>query len=219
MILTNINNLINNSNIIYHYSLQKYPNLLTLNEQYNQGVVNETLYKEALNYQNKHQFQPSYLEHISFLFDKLPIDLIISNFKDSNNALYTSSFCYEYEIDINSLSNNLNYWRVVENPINVFFRNYLWIDSNFLGKDLLFFGTRNLLNIIVSNEGSNFSKFKSVINKYKDSTRTGYLRLINDPDFNIFKKRGMYAPLVPHLMLFPITGIIKYSNVKRVELK
>jgi hypothetical protein len=219
MILENINSLITNSNSIYHYSLKQYPILLTLNEQHNQGIENKNNYELALKSQNEKQYVPSYLDHISFLFDKLPIDLVVSNFRDSNNLLYQSSFCYEYEIDVNTLKNNLTYWRVVENPINVFFIKHLWIDINYPGKDLLFFGTRDLLNTTFSNQGSDFSKFISAINKYKNSTRTGYLRLINDPDFSSYKDRGMYAPLVPHLMLYPTNGIIKYSNVKKIQLR
>jgi hypothetical protein len=220
-ILESVDNLIGNiqdKDIIYHYSLKKFPTLLTVNKRHELGLVDKSEYDKSLAYQNKHQFNPSYLDHISFLIDPLPVDLVRASFKDSNNDLYKSFKCYEYKININTLKDNLDYFNIVENPINVFFHQYLWIDTNFPGKDILYFGIRDLANKIVGNQGESFDKFKSAVKKYKGSTRKGFEELISNPEFNNYKKRGMYAPTVPHIMLYPTNGEIKYSSVNKVDL-
>lgn len=217
MILETIDNLISND-IIYHYSIKKYKSLLTVNERNNLNLIDKNEYNKLLEYQNSRGFVPSYLDHISFLIDPLPVDLIVKNFKDSNNKLYTSDSCYEYSINISSLLNNLNYWRVVENPINNFFNSYLWIDMDYPGKDILFFGTRDLLNNIFKNEGSEFSNFVNTLKKYKGVTRDAYIKLINSSDFKTYKELGMYAPTVPHLMIYPKVGEIKYSSIRKIQI-
>lgn len=218
-IITNINVLLESlqfNDKLYHYSLKKFPHLLTLEEQWKSGISlnkKDSIMSFNKNYQQKYGIP--YYQHISFLFDPLPIDIIKKSFKDSNNELYRSNSCYEYIIDVDQLK-NMYYFMVVENPINNFFYNYLWPDFNFPGKYELYFKTNSLLNKIVGNKGDTFNSLKLAISRYKGKTKSGFKYLVNHKEFEDIKKDGKYAPFVPYLMAFIKPGIVNYSSVKKI---
>lgn len=218
-IITNINLLLESlqfNDRLYHYSLKKYPCLLTLEEQWKSGIsLNKKDYILSFSKNYEQKYGVPYYQHISFLFDPLPIDIIKKSFKDSKNEVYRSDSCYEYIIDINQLK-NMYYFIVVENPINNFFYNYLWSDFNFPGKYELYFKSNSLLNRIFGNKGESFNSLKLAVSRYKGTTRDGFKYLVNHKEFKDIKKGGKYAPFVSHLMVFIKPGIINYSSVKKI---
>ena len=204
---------------LYHYSLEKYDHLLTLEEQWNQRIKIPTKEElEAAKSPDKERYEEySYAEHLSFLLDPLPVDLV-ARFRGGNNKLYNAKSCWEYKIDIAVFKDNIKFYHIAENDVNNFFFYHLWLDFEFPGKRFLYFKTKNLVDKMVGNAGYDYLSLRTAVFKYKGRTRQAYRELIESEDFEWVKSRGMYAPTVPHLMAYPKIGIIEYADVKKIKL-
>jgi hypothetical protein len=206
-------------NYLYHYSLEKYECLLTLEEQWNRKIKVPT--KEDLDYNTQRKVfrydEFPYSQHLSFLLDPLPVD-IIAKFKGGNNKLYNAKSCWEYKIDIAAFKDNINYYMLAENDVNNFFAYNLWLDVEFPGKHFMYFKTRDLINKLAGNIGYDYLSLRSAVFKYKGRTREAFKELTESDEFEWVKTKGMYAPTVPHLMAYPKIGVIEYADVKKIKL-
>lgn len=193
---------------LYHYSVTKFKELLTIELQ---GVGKEK-WKDA-EAAAKFRSEPyPYHKHVSFLMDPAPLDILGSIFPKDHHTWGAGTKLWEYTVDIEDI--DILYWVVVESPINTFMVDNLpWLNYDWYKR--IYFSTRTTLSNIAGNRGDSLNGLKVVIDKYKGATRDAYINLANRSDFKDLN--GMYAPTVPHLKIYTEKPI-PVSSVKRVEV-
>jgi len=215
-ILEQVDKLIGSNFYLYHYSKEKYTELLTLQKQVEKRII--TKLPESVIHRNEHiaKYQDPehlYSNHISFLFDPLPLD-VISKANYPKNHIYKSKKLYEYIIDIRKLEKNIIF-AVKETPFNNFLVD-LYRDGFPEFFEYLYFKIRESANYILKDKGKGLSSLESIIARYRNQTRNGFINLINSKDFEEYKT--YYAPKIPHIMLYPSNGIIKPIKVNVLNI-
>ena len=206
------------TNTLYHYNTKKLSTLYSLAKQTELGV---DIRKDPAAIANKNRrsiFQRDpfpYDQHVSFFLDPIPLKLVRKYFTD-NKVYQNFDHIYEHRVDIQQLKDNLNYWKLVENPISNFMVD-LYPTINFPGKNLLYFGTKNIINDLAGYQGTDFDKLLNCISKFKGSTEREFRRLVKDGLKDYYK--AMYAPTVPHLLIYPINGQLEISSVVKKNFK
>ena len=64
--------------------------------------------------------------------------------------------------------------------------------------------------------GESKQDFEKVVKLFKDKTQYYFEQAKDHPMFETFKQK--YAACVPHVMVYPETGIVVPSNVKKVRV-
>lgn len=207
-----------NSQILYHYNTKPLNILYTLRKQHKLGITKLSLkqLKEAdLNRTRIYYDKYAYIDHISLFLDPIPLDIVRKHF--TGNKVYQSNdYIYEHQIRIDQLKDNLLYYKLVENPINNFMSNHLWIDSDIIKP--IYFGARKILNITKGYNGSNYSKLLNIIAKFKGKTQQAFEELVNSDKFDD-EQKSMYAPSIPHLFIYPTNGELMISKVIKKNFK
>ena len=210
---------IEQSQILYHYSTKKLNKIYTLEKQIKLGISKENMEKSCSMFSERHNKYP-YCQHISLFIDPIPLKLVREHFTE-NKVYQTNDYLYEHQIDIKQLKTNLKYYSLVENPINEFFAKAFWpiVTSSDTMYDLtksIYFVSRNLINQLVNYQGDDYNKFKQMIFKFKGGTEKAFIDLVNSEKFkNSPTNKSMYAPSVPHLMIYPIDGELLVKNVTK----
>ena len=193
---------------IYHYSDNKYTNILTLNQQPN-----------AKRDPNRH---PDYGDHVSFFIDPLPTDLITEIFDEgwSYHQLKGGTRLHEHVVDPTQI--DMIKFHLVENYHFDFLFDVIdsadslndkYIKNSSLGKLIKKADDRlSKQRIIVGTEMSELVKY---LRKYKGITRKGYERvkkMKKDRPEEFERIKNKYAADVPHLMIYTKSPIPVQSH-------
>jgi hypothetical protein len=184
---------------LYHYSKSFYDQLKTLNAQSQKVKTDEV----------KNHFE-IYGDHISFLFERAPLDIIGKIYKGTSNTLWVpGSIIYEYQVSAKLI--DFNKYDIVESPTqtDLFYNPKYDNLSDFDWHALMDNEKKNLRE-----SGHNKRTFLLIAKRYTGLTRNYYALLPTRPNWDNLKLK--YAPTVPHVMLYPKSGIIEYESYRNV---
>lgn len=191
---------------LYHYSKELYTDLRTLE---NKGIVDD---KEGVKLIEKY-YPDKYNRHISFFFNPIPLDIIGNIFKSAQHKVwYSGSKLIEYIIDINAMPEFK--YDIVESPLT----NKMFYDT-----DLDHLSDDEFIKLLYSQKiktgevGYSKRQFINNIDRFIGLTREYYLLLPTRVNFDKIKNK--YAATVPHVMIYPEGGVIKYESFKHVIVK
>lgn len=191
---------------LYHYSKQHYSELRTLEKQ---RPISQEEKKKAIEIRLSSLAPGFYYEHISFFFDPVPYEALGKIFGKDHHTWFPGSQLFEYEIDVKQLG-HFSYF-IVETPEKTeLFYNQTISDDEY---DV------RIKEIIEEHHyiGQGEKAFIKASEPLIGSTRDYYLKIKSRPNWNDIKNK--YAATVPHVMVYPDKGIVKYNAVKEVTIK
>lgn len=189
---------------LYHYSKNLYPNLKTLKSQGKHKIYDDPV---------RSKYRPgNYIDHISFFMEKPPIDILGSIYKDNGSDFWIAgNIIYEYVVSVKEMPEFK--YEIVESPgvVNIRDdrRNEHLSDGELLA--LIYEYMHKEKEI-----GFNKKDFLEQAIKYDGLVRPSYLKLPKRKDWDMLSK--LYAPCVPHVLIYPNIGTIKYKNVSSVVI-
>lgn len=201
---------------IYHYSKNFLPILLTKRKQ---GYLTDKEIRDADENARRFKEEGSYIDHISFFFDPIPSKLLGEIFGPPHEVWVKGTELFEFVVDADTLDKDILY-RVVESfkkteLLDKFSEEHNWVEDN-----------KNTLKIWIELYNKKSKEWKELGTSKKDlldqiklnkgKTELGYKRAFNRPDFEDGKM--LYAANVPHLMVYPKTGEIRFESVNKLVI-
>lgn len=202
---------------LYHYSADIRNPIMT--KAMSGFITKENVLKERLKAKNSRWPARAYCDHVSFFFEPIPAALLPTLFPSDHSAWAKGKVLYEHLVKVDSLPSIIPY-DVVEasSTISAYDKFSLennWVDDNptlllewmlFEDKFMRRNGDRgNSLNVlkqkIVENQNQLVEKFT------EGSKREDFI-------YNKYK----YAACVPHLMIWPPSGMFEASTVNRIVM-
>lgn len=186
---------------LYHYSAGKFDRLLTLNQQHKELGTKVP---------NKFPGQTEeYGTHISFFFDKIPLDIIAGIFGHKHGVWRSHSELYEYVVDSTTIGNFK--YHIVESPekTKLYYDKSLTdkqydVELDKVEKEMGYWGRGNTV-------------FEASAKPLVGGTRKAYMQLPHHPNFE--QIRNKYAATVPHVMLYPDSGVVEYEHCAKVHVR
>lgn len=191
---------------LYHYSKEHYDELRTLEKQ--RPITREEKAKAIKDCLNSGH-PGFYYEHISFFFDPIPYDILGKIFGKDHHTWFPGSRLFEYEIDVKQLG-HFSYY-IVETPEST----ELFYDDTISESE--YYQKLDQLNKDKHYIGSGEKELIKASQSLIGSTREYYLKVKSRPNWDDIKNK--YAATVPHVMVYPDKGIVKYDAVKEVTIK
>ena len=196
---------------LYHYN--KTP-IDTLKTKRVQGQVSTQEIQEAENYAKLFQLPGSYIDHLSFFFDPIPSVLLGSLYGDFHSIWWNGNTIVEHVIDTEDLDPHLIY-RVVESPEKLAYLDSLeqregdeWLINYYVGL--------NAIQLQNGELGSTRDNLEHQIRVFQGRTAFFYAQAKTRGDWEANKMK--YAACVPHLMLYPDSGIIPIREWHQVTI-
>lgn len=183
---------------IYHYSAGDYPTLQTLNKQ-KEGLPKAILPKDV---------SEEYGNHISFFFDKVPLDIVGGIFGKHHKAWFSGSELIEYTVEVASIGTF--HYEIVESPE----KTKLYYDDSI--SIVEYHRQLRAMNIAKGYVGGGPAEFIRAVKPLVNGTRKAYLEVPHRKNFK--EIQGKYAATVPHVMLYPATGEVAYQSKKHVRV-
>ena len=191
--------------LLYHYSDQKFHELKTREITTTVTAKDREIAKEDVELR---KMPGAYYEHISFFFERPPIEKMSQIF-DDHPFWYPGHQIYEHIVSVNDLPAFA--YVVVESPeVNDFFydeRNDALSDKRYY-EEIYKIRKRN------GEIGDDPVEFKKAIQRLKGTVENAYLELSQRPNFESIKKK--YAATVPHVMLYPKGSVVQVKSIKQV---
>lgn len=199
---------------LYHYASEKFTTLKTTERQ---GVVTKQEREEALKqdielYKKTKIRRPGYyFEHISFFFERPPIEEMSSFFTHKHEFWYKGHQIYEHIIDTADV---LSFkYSIVEFPE----KTALLYDDSVSDKDYYKLLKEKIDQCGYIGTGNTELERAYQFNHLEGTTKHYYQLLKKRPNYEDIKNK--YAATVPHVMLFPITGTIQPESISLVTVK
>lgn len=180
--------------VLYHYSKERFPKLLTLEQQKD---IAPAIKQDALEAAKFRGDLFPYYQHVSFFLDTVPLDLVGNIFPEDHRAWVNGNQLWEYEVDPKTLP--IKGWVLTEAPLQNFLFDVLpWFENRTYKRG--YFKMLKLGRVLTQSEGSDTAGLLRCIEKYKGRTREAYEKVKSRKDWEDIKH--MYAATVPHLMLY-----------------
>lgn len=191
---------------LYHYSKTQYVEL-------------QTRRKSGLPVPEGVRVSDNYLDHISFFFDPIPSKLMPEIFSKGHPFWYAGNRIYEHVIEVNELEDHIKF-EVVESLkktalLDEFAEKHNWVEDD---PQLL-----KKWNLLILREqlkwgevGAGRVNLKDQIRKNIGSTASCFIAASQRDDFAYGYRK--YAANVPHLMLYPDTGIAVVREVNELKI-
>lgn len=197
--------------VLYHYSTEFFQLLKTRRVS---GVVSLEDVKKAEAAAAKYNYIGAYVDHISFFFDPIPSKLLSELFDSDHKAWAKGTELFEYAVDVRTFPNKLKY-SVVETPtdIDILDQTDWQPNESFRLEYMLAEAKRKQLS---GETGTTLRGLKQQMAIYAGHTREYYEKVKDCAEWDEVK--NMYAARVPHLMLYPNDGVVKYCNVKQLTI-
>lgn len=187
---------------LYHYSAEKYDILLNKRQQ---GIEPT---EEDLQIMKYRKSAGPYVDHISFMVEKMPMEQIGKLYKDKHNFWKDGNVLYEHVIHVDDI--DLYAWRAAESEIHNFIVDVLWMDIKLYKR--LFFSIETAAVSAVGKTGDTLDELKKYIEKYpKGKLLDDYIKLTKRKDIETYLRQ--YAPRVEHLMVYTNSP----TNVTRIN--
>lgn len=192
---------------LYHYSKEKYDTLKTKKAQ---GLTERGSISKANKLKTSILGFGTYNSHISLFLEKAPLDILGTIYKDANHEVwFTGSKLYEYEVHLDDIG-KFGY-DLVETPLEI----EMFYDDSY--DDMSMEDYVKMLYELKFKRGlcgTDRSTFIKKVNELKGTIVEQYTKLPSRPNWEDIKH--LYAPTVPHVMMYPEGGIIEYHSVKSV---
>lgn len=188
---------------IYHYSTKKIKNISTLRTR-NRFTPEEDI---SFNYLAKKHYMPnSYLDHISFFFEPLPLKQM-PDFFDNHPFWAKGQKVYEYKIPLDEFLNCP--YVIVETAIDTMLYDNIndWVFNHFKGT---YFYTKGLISKLF-HQGIGIKSLSCKIKRFKGITLKSYISVSQNEHY---RKSEKYASRVPHIMAYPPSGFVNYESFK-----
>ena len=187
---------------LFHYSDKLFHHIKSLRAQ---GHLTPVQIREAEKLA-KGTILPPYIDNISFFIDPLHLSAMPGYYDDKHTFYKHGKELFEYEVDTADLG-ELTY-HLVESPEKTAMLYDPSVD------DAEFYAKMDEYNKSLKYIGNNVNDLDEVINKFK-GTIDGYFHKVRSyPDFE--KNLTKYAACVPHLMIYPKSGVVKYRQIHSV---
>lgn len=195
---------------LYHYSQAKFSTLLTREKQ---GKVTKEDEKKAHElYVNDCKLYKSlrpgyYYEHISFFFDRPPLDRISGCFEGKHEFWKKSNKVFEHVVESSDIHSFL--YEIVESPgkTELYYKDI---------SDATYYKQLSEMIVKLGLVGKNNQSLEDALVHFQGKTGEYFDLLKTRPNFQDLIKK--YAATVPHLMIYPVTGTIKVNSVSQVTL-
>lgn len=179
--------------LLYHYSKEQYDHLLT---------------REAQGLKSSVQEEKSYSKHISFFFERPPLDIIGDIFGDGHHTWVNGNKLYEYIVDTSDIG-KFEY-SIVEFPE----KTAILYDTSLT--DAQYYSQIEKVTKEKGYKGSGSRDLEKAVHPLLGTTRAAYANMRRHPNFEELKKK--YAATVPHVMIYPKSGQIDYRRVSQVTV-
>lgn len=199
--------------LVYHYSKERYPELLTADLQ---GKVTEEKRKQGDEFKRKYGLVGPYYDHVSFLIHPAPVDFLGSIYPKDHHTWAEGNELWEHVVEVEDM--DLYGWDIVESPIDMFFLDHVWWFDNDRYRDFMM-RLQMLAGQAVGYRGSDTrSLIKKLTKMPPNLTRRRYVDGYHHRDFKYNEYK--YAAGVPHLMAYTHRPIaIKEARKVVVEAK
>jgi hypothetical protein len=193
--------------VLYHYSKQLFNELKTSSALHRKPEELTKINKLIEKHTSK------YSDHISLFLEPVPLNILGTIYKGVGHDIwYTGSKLYEYQVNID----NLPYFKynLMETPFEI----ELLEDDRYEDLSLeeyidLLYRKKKELHLV----GDNVKEFKRQVALFTGLTQKKFTKLRDNPNWD--KLKLLYAPTIPHVMLYPKGGIVNYEKVTEVEVK
>ncbi len=195
---------------LYHYSTHHYDQLKTLEKQ--RPLTKKEIDQGAASVKSGAALP--YYAHISFFFEPVPLDLVGSIFPKDHHTWFKGSRLYEYVVDPSSIEHFQ--YKVVESPE----KTALYYDGSVT--DAEYHRRIAVLDKTLHYSGHSVAELKLAAQHLEGSTRDSFLALPSRSNWHGKEKDSIqkkYAATVPHVMLYPASGVVTYQSVKKVVVK
>ena len=188
---------------LYHYATEPFGVLMT--RRHRGGLTKEEIDKGIDIAEFRCEPKP-YYDHISFFFDRPPIEIIGNIFKPYNHDFwFNGNAIYEHIVHVDAIGKFAYF--ITETPERAMFSHNHWLDSFATDYDAKhkFFVELRKLERKLGYTGDNINQFKISSNKFIGQTEKFYKL---SPKVNEPEDMNKYAAAVPHVMLYPDNGYI-----------
>ena len=198
---------------LFHYSVERYGTLKTKEKQ---GAVTEEDRQKAIqehqDYYNKMGIdRPGfYFEHISFFFERPPLERMSKVFPSGHDFWFKGNRVFEHIVDSSSIGSFA--FEIVEFP-----EKYdLYYNDNIDTATYIVKLKEATESLGYIGKGNKALELAVVNNKLLNRTGYYYDLLKSRPNFDKIKNK--YAATVPHVMLYPSTGIVRPFKIQQVVI-
>lgn len=196
---------------LYHYSKEKYNKILTKRRQ---KVLSKDEIKDDEEGAKFRDDVGLYCDHISLFFDPIPLDIIADLFNNEHPFWYKGNELYQYKVNTKYFETNITY-KVLESPESVSFLDKTGWEEDDDWK-YKWFRERNQLMDKLGQRGHSRADLEKQCQRFFGTTRDYYKKAVNRSDFE--ENKTLYAASVPHIAVYPISGIINPESVTKVVI-
>lgn len=202
---------------LYHYSKELYPALTTRLSRADKALSANDIAKakqDAELYANP----GSYFDSISFFFDPIPLAMIGDHFNNDHHTWFNGNKLIEYVVDTSTFEPDILY-NIVETPADFKAMNSINWDDPKTDTDeffTLYMQGKNARKLRLGEQGKGVANLVKHARQFVGGTERAYLanKQLSKEDQESIK--GKYAANVPHVMLYPKKGKIKYITTSSV---
>lgn len=202
--------------ILYHYSKELYPELLTKAESGGMTPIQIKLARQES--RRKGYFDLPYCDHISFFFEPIPSKLLSELFT-GHPVWFKGNTLYEYLVDVNKLPLEIPY-HVVESIKKTALYDKFSIEKNWVDDDPKLLEEWQILEDQKAREWGEKRNTRAELIKQIAANQgiieDAYRAAVAREDFEWNKMK--YAANVPHLMLYPPTGRVTPSKIRALTI-
>lgn len=177
---------------LYHYAKKEFQTLKTLAKQRGGSAAE----------------YPHYENHISFFFERPPIEKLGLIFGPDHHTWHPGAHLVEHMVELSNLGTFT--YELVESPE----KTLLYYDDSISESQY----HRRLDEIVKRHkyEGDSVADLLYAVKQNIGQTEKCFMELPSRPNFDQIKNK--YAATVPHLMIYPATGEIKVTRTFRVNI-
>jgi hypothetical protein len=196
---------------IYHYSTERFPFIKTRREQ----GVSESDLEEAVHKAKKMGLPLPYVDHVSFFIDPIPKETIAAIFSNKHPFWKAGQTLYEHVIDTKDI-NEKSFYRIVETPeIDKYTDQFDWTVKD-LSVRSKYFVEMNKEMLRLGYSGYSINKMVKMCQRFIGKTEGYYIKARQRPD--AADSEQLYAGNVPHLMIYPMGGVIPVESKELIKL-
>lgn len=179
--------------LIYHYSYKAFDTLKTLKAQGRSKDISSI---------------KDYDEHISFFLEPIPHEFMGTVFGPTHPVWFPGSMLIEHTVLVKDIGEFR--YRLVESPE----KTAMYYDTTITVEQ---YHTR-LKKLIAQHkyEGTNPKDLEALQNRFKGVLRESFALLPSRSNFEEIREK--YAATVPHVMLYPKTGLVPVTSHKTVRI-
>ncbi len=207
---------------IYHYSTKLYEELKSRAKFDNISEKElEKMYKvEVVQYCSPDVYDKS----ISFFMDPIPLKTIAKIFDHKHDFWQSGKELYMYVVLLDSLPEDISYY-ITESPLanEMLANSYKEMPNDDEGPEwdkwIAKFKCRRLRLLKEAGlVGIGLDKLIEQVNKFEGLTEENFRKAKSYIYMTDEDRYHKYAASVPHLMLYPDSGVINYQSVKKVKI-